>query len=282
MKALITGAGGLLGRELSAALPTALALDHAALDVTDEDRVWKALTSRQLDVVFHCAAFTNVDACEKEPATARRVNALGARNVAAVCGSLSIYLVALSTDYVLDGKPGQELREDSAPKPISVYGKTKLEGEIAVQEQAPRHAIVRTSWLYGHSSETFVERIISRGAAGEAINVVTTQESSPTWVNDLAPALVAVARKRATGIFHLTNEGHATRYEWARATLEAADLDPDLVHGVDHVAAAARRPRYSALTNLRARRLGITLEPWRDALNRYLRPEEPIQVLQEA
>lgn len=270
MRALITGASGLLGRELAAILPGAVSLDHEHLDIADEDSVWRAFTSKQADVVFHCAAMTDVDGCERDPARAWRVNALGSRNVAGVCCSLRLFLVALSTDYVFDGRLGKDIPEDAKPNPLSVYGKTKLEGEAAIQDLCPNHAIVRTSWLYGAHRGNFVERVLSKGFRGQSMPVVNTQVSSPTWAKDLAPALVETARKHATGVFHLTNEGHTARDDWARAILEAARLDSQLIESVESFPAPAKRPRYSALANVRGRGLGIRLEPWQDALDTFV------------
>jgi len=273
LKALITGARGLLGQELSSILPGAAACDHASLDVTDESRVWRVLTNRKFDVVFHCAAMTDVDACESDPARARLVNAVGSRNVASTCASLGIYLVAISTDYVFDGKSERELREDAVPKPASIYGKTKLEGEIAVRDIHPAAAVVRTSWLYGHWRPTFTDRVLVKGAAGEQMSISHDQVSSPTSVMDLAPALVRLATRRSEGIFHLVNEGHTSRDDWARTVLSDAGLDTTLVHAVNNYPAPARRPHYSALTNIRARGLGIVLPPWRESVQAYVESE---------
>ena len=270
MKTLITGAGGLLGRQLADITPNLFAYDHAALDVTDEAQVWRVLTNRKVDVVFHCAAMTDVDGCERDPARARRVNAVGAKNVASICASLKIYLVVISTDYVFDGRPGRQILEDSAPKPLSVYGRTKLEGEVATQDVDPGAAIVRTSWLYGSWRETFTDRILAKGSAGEQMSISSDQISSPTWVKDLAPALARLASKRCSGIYHLTGEGAATRDEWARAILESAGLDSSLVNSVAGYPADARRPKFSALTNTRARHFGVTLPPWRDSVQTFV------------
>ena len=270
MKALITGAGGLLGSELKAILPHPFSYEHDTLDITDKGRVWKALTNRNVDVVFHCAAMTDVDACERDPARARRVNVVGARNIASICSSLKIYLVAVGTDYVFNGRLGHAILEDSTPKPVSTYGRTKLEGETAVQAVNPGAAIVRTSWLYGRWRETFTDRVLAKGAAGEQMSISSDQVSSPTWVYDLAPSLVRLAQKRASGIFHLTGDGPAGRDEWARAILEAADLDSSLVQSVVSYPAPAKRPKFSALANSRARSLGITLPPWRESVTAYV------------
>jgi dTDP-4-dehydrorhamnose reductase len=270
MKAFITGAGGQVGSELRAILPGAIAADHAALDVSNEDSVWKALTNKKIDVVFHTAAMTDVDACERDPASARRVNALGTRNLACVCGTLGIYLVALSTDYVFDGRGHVDHYEDAATKPISVYGKSKLEGEIAVAENCPQGAVVRTSWVYGSGRRNFVRKVLERASTEEYISMVTHQVSTPTWARDLAPALVKLARRRPAGTFHLTNDGHASRYEWARAIVELAGMDPERVHPIQSVPTVARRPGYSVLANRRARSLGISLRPWYESLAEFI------------
>jgi dTDP-4-dehydrorhamnose reductase len=270
MKTLITGAGGQVGTELRALLPGAIAADHSSLDVTDEDSVWKALTNKKIEVVFHTAAMTDVDACERDPASARRINALGARNLAGVCGTLGIYLVALSTDYVFDGRKHVDHDEDAATKPISVYGKSKLEGEIAVAENCPQGAIVRTSWVYGSGRRNFVRKVLERASTGENVSMVTHQVSTPTWARDLAAALVKLAHRRPAGIFHLTNDGHASRYEWARTILELVGMDPERVQPIESVPTVARRPAYSVLANRRARSLGISLRPWNESLADFI------------
>ena len=279
MKALITGAGGQVGTELRSLLPGAIAADHSSLDVSNEDIVWRALTNKKIDVVFHVAAMTDVDACERDPASARRVNALGTRNLASVCGALGIYLIALSTDYVFDGRGRYDHDENAATKPISVYGRTKLEGEIAVADNCPQGAVVRTSWIYGTGRRNFVRKVLDRTSTDESIYMVTHQVSSPTWARDLAPALVKLARKRPSGIFHLTNEGHASRYDWARAIVELAGLDPERVQPVESVPTLARRPGYSVLVNKRARSLGISLRPWQESLADFIASDRDLSPL---
>jgi dTDP-4-dehydrorhamnose reductase len=277
MKALITGAGGGLGSHLAALLPDAQALDRAHLDVADEDAVWKALTQKSIDVIFHCAAMSDVDGCERDPVGARRSNASGARHVAGVAGSLGIYMVFVSTDYVFDGSTRPVIDEDSPPQPLSVYGRTKLSGEEAVSELCAHHAVVRTSWLFGGSRPSFVKRVIDLGMQGKAMEIVSSQISSPTWVEELAPALISLAKKRCRGTFHLTNEGHVSRDDWARSILEDARLDPELVRTVSRFPSPAKRPIFSALSNTRARAHGITLGPWRAAQHQYISSDPAIR-----
>lgn len=276
LKAIITGAGGLLGAELRRQLPNAAAYDHQALDAADEGMVWKALTNRKAEIVFHCVAMSNVDQCELAPAMARRANAVAARTVAATCAAVGIHMVSISSDYVFDGKAGQTLMEESLPRPLSVYGRTKLEGERAVQQVNPAAAIVRTSWLYGQGKTTFTDSMIDRVAGGERLSIARDQTSCPTWVRDLAEALVKLAGRRASGIFHLAGEGQTSRDEWARAAVRFAGLDGDQIESIDHFSAVARRPRFSALTNTRARALGIVLPPWQASLETYVRATRDI------
>jgi dTDP-4-dehydrorhamnose reductase len=278
MRALITGAAGQLGQELAAILPRAQLVDRAALDITDEERVWEVLTAQRLDVVFHCAALTDVDACERDPASAYRVNALGTRNLATVCGALGIYLIAISTDYVFDGRRRVNL-EDAEPRPLSVYGRSKLVGEVAVREHCSQYAVVRTAWLYGAGRRNFVRTVLRRAVMGEPLAMVQHEVSSPTWARDLAMALAQLARRRGVGTFHITNAGTASRYEWARTILALAGLNPELVMPVAEYPLPARRPAYSALANVRARALGIQLRPWREALSVFLETDPDVQSL---
>lgn len=284
MRALITGANGQLGQELAAILPGAQHADRARLDVTDESQVWTGLTRSKVDVVFHCAAMTDVDACQRDPARARRVNALGTRYVASVCGSLGIYLVTISSDYVFsgkerprDGQPGTP--EDAEPQPLSVYGRSKVEAEMAAREHCPRHAIVRTAWLYGAGPQNFVRTVLGRAVAGEPLRMVEHEVSSPTWARDLAVALVQLAQRRAVGTFHLTNTGSASRYEWARAILSLAGMDPETITPTSAYPLPAPRPAYSALANTRACRLGIEPRPWHAALAAFMKTDPGVRSL---
>lgn len=270
MKALITGAGGLVGQELASIVPSVAAYSHKDLDVTDETQLWCALTNRKLDVVYNCAGMTNVDECETQPARARLVNAVAPRCLASICASLGIYLVNISTDYVFEGRRGQTLDETAHTKPVSVYGRTKREGEVGIQDINPNAAIVRTSWLYGRWRPTFTEHVLTKASEGHPFPISSDQVSSPTWVHDLAPALVRLASRRPSGIFHLTGEGSVSRSGWAQIVLECGGYDTRLVQGVVDYPAPARRPKYSALTNTRARQLGVWLPQWQDSVRSYV------------
>jgi len=271
MRALITGAGGLLGSELATRLPNALAVEHSSLDITDATAVSRMLREHTVDFVFHCAAMTNVDRCESEPELAHRINVDGAHNVALASANLDVGLIAISTDYVFDGVPGDVLLEDSPTHPLSVYGHSKLDGERAVMAAHPRAAIVRTSWVYGLARPSFTDLVIRRARAGEATQVGSDQNSSPTNAAELADGLIRLAPHDPKGIFHLNGEGTANRVDWARAALRAARLDESLVESVPHVPAPATRPHFSTMTNTRARSLGIIMPPWEQSLIAFVR-----------
>jgi dTDP-4-dehydrorhamnose reductase len=284
---LITGAAGLLGDELTrliAGAPwrdrvEAVALDRAGLDVTDAGAVGAALGAHRPDVVVNCAAYTRVDEAEREPAAARRLNAETPGLVGAACAARGVALVHLSTDYVFDGRAARPYREDDAPAPLSVYGRTKLEGERAVAEAfggrgRGRWLIVRTQWLYGRRGPAFVKTVLRRAAAGEPLLVVNDQWGAPTWGRDLAEALLALIETGAGGVVHVANGGAATWHDVARAAVEArglagrARLEPTSTEALGRPAPRPARAlldcgRFEALTGRRMR-------PWHEALGEFL------------
>lgn len=275
MRILITGGEGQLGRVLVAALRDeheAIAPGRAALDVTDAEAIAAAITAASTDVVVHCAALTDTAKCEREPEPARTVNALGAEHVAHACAAAGARLVTVSTNEVFDGKAHAAYREDDAPRAINAYGASKLEGERRVIAAHPDALVVRTSWLYGGGND-FVSKVLAAATAGRPLRFVTDEVASPTLAEDLAGAIRALIERRAPpGIYHLANEGEASRYGWAREILRLAGIDPARARPVTTAELRAggyegpRKPPYSVLANTRARALGITLRPWQDAL----------------
>jgi dTDP-4-dehydrorhamnose reductase len=287
---LITGAAGLLGDELTrlaAGAPwrdrvEAVGLHRTALDVTDAAAVEAAVAAHRPDVVVNCAAYTRVDDAEREPAAARRLNAEAPGRLAAVCAARRVALVHLSTDYVFDGRGGRPYREDDAPAPLSVYGRTKLEGERAVADafEGPgggRWLIVRTQWLYGRRGPAFVKTVLRRAAAGGRFPVVNDQWGAPTWGRDLAEALLALVEAGAGGLVHVANGGTATWYDVACAAVEARGLagrvrvEPTSTAALGRTAPRPARAlldcgRFEALTGRRMR-------PWREALGEFLAGE---------
>lgn len=277
MRIAVTGAGGQLGRDLARALVAhdAVLLDHAALDVTDARACETALSD--VDAVIHAAAWTDVDACERDRQRARRVNVEGTRNVAAAAAEA--FAVVVSTDYVFDGTLGRAYVEIDGPNPLQVYGRTKLDAERAARGISERVAVARTAWLYGAAlangepARNFVTAIIRAARAGP-LDVVDDQTGSPTWTGDLARALVGMCERQATGVFHVVNGGAVSRFEFARAIVEGAGMDPDRVRPVKTVEAPPRpavRPAYAPLEGRAWVKVGFApLPSWDDALARAL------------
>jgi dTDP-4-dehydrorhamnose reductase len=271
MRILVTGADGQLGVELVRALaahgeliPSTL----ADLDITHPgcpDRI----ATLQPGWVVHAAAETDVDGCEREPERAMAVNAEGTRRVAEGCRRSGAGLVYVSTDYVFDGQKGSGYAEWDPPAPPNVYGCSKLEGERAVRMVAAHWTIVRTAWLYGLHGRNFVKTILGRAAAGEPLRVVDDQVGSPTYAADLADAVALLLSRGRTGIYHVTNSGACSWYEFAREILRLAGFDPITVAPItsEQLNRPARRPGYSALENAAWQAVGFPpLRSWREAL----------------
>jgi dTDP-4-dehydrorhamnose reductase len=259
--------------ELLAVRHEALGLDLAEADITDLAQVQRFFNSTKPGAVIHTAAFTAVDECERRPELAFRINGDGTRNLALSCRDQHLPMVYLSTDYVFDGEKATPYLEEDTPNPISVYGHSKLQGEKYVQEILEHYCIVRTSWLFGLKGKNFVEAILLKAATGEQLQVVTDQIGAPTYTVDLAPMIAQLVGKGGGGIYHATNQGHCSWYEFAREILRAAGLERV---GVSPITSAeldrpARRPKNSRLANARLQRDGLgLLPPWRDALRRYI------------
>jgi len=230
MRVLLTGASGMLGTDVMRELSRdeVRAPSHVEADLAEEGALEKVLGGFRPDVILHCAAYADVDGCELDPARAERANAVATRNVAAFAARSSSRLVHVSTDYVFDGTARAPYPVDAPVNPLSVYGRTKLEAERAVQASGAEFLIVRTAWLIGAHGKNFVEAIRARARQDGALEVVDDQRVTPTFTTDLAPALMALARTRHTGVVHVTNQGECTRYEQARAILEMEALDARL------------------------------------------------------
>jgi dTDP-4-dehydrorhamnose reductase len=275
VRALVVGSGGQLGRELVALLGPDLAWagDRAEIDVTDAGAVAALVHRVRPDTVFNAAAWNRVDAAESEPAAAFAVNASGAHFLARAARDAGALLVHYSTDYVFDGTASLPYREDDIPRPLGVYGASKLAGEHLVAAAGGQHLVVRTSAVLGRGGSeqkggSFVERIVAQARAGERLRVVADQVFSPTSAQDLAEASVALIRAGARGLFHVTNAGSCTWHELAVAALAVAGLDvPAERIATADLGLPARRPAYSVLDGSRYAGLGLPpLRHWRVAL----------------
>jgi dTDP-4-dehydrorhamnose reductase len=271
MKVLVTGAGGQVGSEVHGHLShhRLLALSRAELDIADRDAVEQCLGAFLPEAVVNCAAWTDVDGCEGDPERAFVANALAVRHLAVACARVGAHLVHVSTDYVFAGDKDGPYHEWDAPAPVSVYGRSKLGGELEIARHAPSWAVARTSWVFGRRGRNFVDSILARAREGAPLKVVTDQVGCPTYAPDLAGALARLAVEHRRGLYHVTNQGACTWHELARATLELAGLDPDVVGEMTtlELGRPAPRPANSVLENLAWRRSGLTpLRPWREAL----------------
>lgn len=277
-RVVITGAGGLVGRTLTAEAQRrghpVLALTSAECDVTNPTALEHHVNSG--DVVVNCAAYTKVDQAEADEATAHAVNADGAENVAHACARAGAELIHISTDYVFSGAFGGEQPRpyeiDDETGPLSVYGRSKLQGEFAVLSAMPDAHVVRTSWIYsGDGGGSDFVATMRRLAAGDGdVEAVADQIGSPTYVGDLVGSLLEVVEGTIReSVLHAANGGQGSRFEQARAVFELVGADPDRVRpvGTDHHPRPAPRPPYSALAAGRSTQAGLTpLRPWRDAL----------------
>jgi dTDP-4-dehydrorhamnose reductase len=274
MRVLVTGGSGQLGRALAASSADVLALPRAALDIADAGSVARAVEHARPDVVVHAAAMTDVDGCERDPDAAQRANVEGTRLVAAATARAGARLLYIGTNFVFDGAATRPYVEDDPPRPISVYGATKLAGE-QLALAVPGAAVVRTAWVYGEGKRNFVTSLLARAEPGASLRYLDDEVSSPTYAADLAAAIVRLcaAQPAPTGVFHLTNAGCASALEWAREVLDAASRRDCVLAGApaSSFPRPAARPRNGALANTRAARLyGLTLRPWQEAVRAYV------------
>ncbi len=282
MKILVTGAKGQLGRVVVAQAAErgheVVGTDIDEVPVDDRVEVVSWVLAERPDMIVHCAAYTDVDGCEGDPDLANRVNGDGTQILAEVCASAGSGLVYISTDFVFDGQSERPYRVDDVPAPISVYGSSKLRGERAVlSEDRDDFYVVRTSWVFGPGGKNFPAAILARAKSGQPLRVVDDQRGCPTLTMDLAGAVLDLVERRAEpGIYHATNHGDCTWFEFAVAILEAAGLGDVEVGRMasSELDRPAPRPEYSVLDCSRLTEvLGGALPNYRDALQRYLREE---------
>ncbi len=275
MNILITGGNGQLGRALAVPLRkhAVVALAHRALDVSDAEAVHAAFVAHHPDAVVHAAALTDTGRCEHEPELAHAVNARGAENVAREAAAMGAFCVAVSTNEVFDGVKPDPYRESDEPRPLNAYAASKHAGERLAMTANGDVRIVRTAWVYGEGESNFIQKTLAGARAGRVLRLVTDEVATPTSAADLASAIGSMIETDApAGIYHLTNEGLASRYEWAAEILRLAGMIHVQVEPITTAELRAsgydgpRKPAHSVLANTRARAQGIVLRPWRDAL----------------
>lgn len=276
MKVLITGAKGMLGQDMVAEFQRrdyeVHAADHKALDITDIHAVRAAIEALRPDIVVNCAAYTNVDKAESEPEVAMKVNGLGPRNLSLACEAMGAVLLHISTDYVFDGEKDGPYEIWDTPNPINAYGKSKLWGENYVRSLMHRYLIVRTSWLFGKGGRNFVTTVLDLAKRGEPIRVVNDQRGCPTYTVDLARACADLVESGCFGIYHVTNQGATTWYEFAKEILAQTDEVSELIPiRMEDLARPAKRPRNSELDDSPLKEtLGCLMPKWRESLGEFM------------
>ncbi|RME79787.1 MAG: dTDP-4-dehydrorhamnose reductase [Chloroflexi bacterium] len=274
MRILITGALGQLGRALTEVfsdhdiIPT----DLPEYDITDPGIV-PVFTDMRPELVIHCAALTNVDGCAKNPDLAFKVNAFGTQNVAHACLRSNAEMVYISTNEVFDGTATEPYPEDAPPHPINPYGSSKRAGEQMAARYVNQLYIVRTAWLYAPGSYMFPAKIIDAADKRGELKVVTDEISNPTYVPDLAQAIAALVESHVYGIYHFTNAGYCSRFDFAREILRLSGREHIPVHPItlaDYPRPSVVPP-FTALANTRGPEIGIEFRPWQEALADYFR-----------
>ena len=282
MRVAIIGAGGMLGKDLTPLLAKShevLVLHHAACDITEEAAVLRMFREWQPNLVVNCAAFTDVDGCERDPEGAFAVNARGAGNVARAAAKVGGRLFHISTDYVFDGAKRTPYEEADATNPVNIYGQSKLEGEreaLETENEGGKALVIRASWLYGLLGANFVEKILRAAQNRPELEVVADQVGCPTWTKHLAQKIAELIGTEATGILHVAGSGQCTRYEFAQAIVKKLP-NPVKVTPIDSTKSnrPAKRPPYSVLDCRRLEELGLARLPhWREALEGYFHVRE--------
>lgn len=275
MKVLVTGAKGQLGSDLCKELLTrgidCVGVDIEEMDITNESACKEVIAREKPDAIIHCAAYTAVDRAEDEPDSVRLINAKGTENIVDVAKEMDIKMMYISTDYVFDGKGERPWEPDDARAPLNVYGQTKYEGELAVEELR-KFFIVRISWVFGLHGNNFIKTMLRLGKERGKVSVVDDQVGSPTYTPDLSVLLADLIVTDAYGRYHATNEGFCSWYEFAKEIFLQAGLDVDVTPvSSDQFPVKARRPENSRMDKSKLDAIKIKRMPsWQDALKRYL------------
>ena len=277
MKVLVTGVKGQLGydvvNELRKRDIEPIGVDIQEMDITDADSVDRVITASQADAVIHCAAYTAVDAAEDNQEICHKVNVDGTQNIATVCKKLGIKMMYISTDYVFDGQGTRPWEPEDERHPLNVYGQTKYEGELAIQNTLDEYFIVRIAWVFGVNGKNFIKTMLNLAETHDHLTVVNDQYGSPTYTYDLARLLVDMIVTNKYGIYHATNEGICTWYEFACEIFRQAGVQVE-VEPVSSEAfpAKAKRPSNSRMSKDKLEQNGFRRLPaWQDAVGRYLK-----------
>jgi len=274
MKILVTGAKGMLGTDLCARLAReheVIGWDIQELDITDTAGL-ATICDLAPELIAHCAAYADVDGCERDPETAYRVNALGTWNVALAAQQCDAALLYISTDFVFDGEKGEPYDEFDRPNPIGVYGRSKFAGEELVKKLLNRYFLVRTSWLFGKNGKNFVNTILAQAKKGGPLRIVSDQAGRPTYTKDLAEAIAGLIANPLYGIYHVTNSGECSWAGFAEEIVRQAGLKNAVIPiSSAEWSTPTRRPKDSRLRHLALEmQRKDNLRSWPEALGDYL------------
>lgn len=277
MRFLITGAKGQLGYDLNRELlkrgHEVVAVDIDEMDITDYAACDRVITDADVDGVFHCAAYTAVDAAEDNEELCMKINVEGTRNIGRVCEKLDLKMLYLSTDYVFNGQGERPWEPDDLREPINTYGMSKYLGEIAVTDHVEKFFIVRISWVFGINGKNFIKTMLNLAKDHDTLKVVSDQIGSPTYTYDLSRLLADIMETEKYGFYHASNEGLCSWYEFAQEIFREAGIENMTIIPVttEEYAAKAVRPKNSRLNKEKLVQFGFEpLPPWQDALKRFL------------
>ncbi len=283
MRIIVTGAAGRLGSKVSALLQknhSVTGIDVTGesveqLDISDFAAVQAFMAQQQPDLVIHTAAWTDVDGCARDPQRAVMINGYGTQNLAIASHAAGAAMLYISSNEVFNGRDSRPYLEYDRTEPVNPYGYSKWVGEQALLSLNPRHYIVRTAWLFAHGGRNFIHAILNAASAGKTLRVVTNEVANPTYNDDLAEAITRLIRTERYGIYHLVNEGACSRYDFARYALDRAGFAATPLQRIsaEEWPRPSQPPAYAGLTNLAGASIGITLRPWQQAVDAFLRTE---------
>lgn len=280
MKILVTGAKGQLGCDMIKELKTCgiecIGVDIEDFDITNEDATNEFVKNYCPDVVIHCAGYTLVDSAEDNRDICMNINYIGTRNIALSCKEINSKLIYITTDYIFDGTKKLPYEVNDEANPLNVYGLSKYLGEKSIQEEINNYFIIRVSWMFGHSQNNFVEKVIRLGKEKDRINVIDDQIGSPTYTCDLANLIINICRTEKYGVYHATNEGFCSWAEFAEEIIKKAGLECEInpIHSEEY-GSRAKRPKNSRLSKQSLLLNGFSLLPsWKDGLCRYITSRE--------
>ena len=279
MKILFTGSKGQLGKELLKLYSdeNITGVDIDEMDITDAEQTVNFITEFNPDIVIHAAAMTDVDGCEKNEGAAYKVNTLGTRNVALACQKANSEMLYVSTDFVFAGDKDENYNEFDNPSPLSVYGKSKFEGEKLVKELLNKFYIVRTAWLYG-DGHNFVKTMLSLAENNDSLRIVSDQQGTPTYAKDLAIAISKIIDSGLYGTYHASNNGSCSWYNFAKKIFEIKGIDIEVNSTTaKEFGSPAERPAYSVMDNFALESQDIyRMRNWEEALEDYLVGENDV------